>query len=86
MASEANQRTLSAFLDYLRVERGSAKLTIAAYSSDLEQFADREGTPRRLGIDEGVDDELGPRRSRRISPNGGPDRYLAFVGVWTLVG
>jgi hypothetical protein len=53
---------------------------------DLEQFADREGTPRRLGIDEGVDDELGPRRSRRISPNGGPDRYLAFVGVWPLVG
>jgi integrase/recombinase XerD len=40
MASEANQRTLSAFLDYLRVERGSAKLTIAAYSSDLEQFAE----------------------------------------------
>jgi integrase/recombinase XerD len=40
MASEANQRTLSAFLDYLRVERGSAKLTIAAYSSDLVQFAE----------------------------------------------
>jgi integrase/recombinase XerD len=40
MTSEANQRTLSAFLDYLRVERGSAKLTIAAYSSDLVQFAE----------------------------------------------
>jgi len=40
MASEANARTLSSFLDYLRVERGSAKLTIAAYSSDLAQFAD----------------------------------------------
>jgi hypothetical protein len=53
---------------------------------DLEQFADREGAPRRLGIDEGVDDEFGPRRSRTISPNGGPDRYLAFVGVWPLVG
>jgi integrase/recombinase XerD len=39
MASEANARTLSAFLDYLRVERGSAKLTIAAYTSDLAQFA-----------------------------------------------
>jgi integrase/recombinase XerD len=38
--SEANARTLSAFLDYLRVERGSAKLTIAAYTSDLAQFAD----------------------------------------------
>src|SRR5271163_381437 len=40
MASDANSRTLSAFLDYLRVERGSAKLTIAAYSSDLVQFAE----------------------------------------------
>ena len=40
MASDVNARTLSAFLDYLRVERGSAKLTIAAYTSDLAQFAD----------------------------------------------
>ena len=40
MASDANARILSAFLDYLRVERGSAKLTIAAYTSDLAQFAD----------------------------------------------
>ncbi|MGA7557387.1 MAG: site-specific tyrosine recombinase [Terriglobales bacterium] len=40
MASDANARTLSSFLDYLRVERGSAKLTIAAYTSDLAQFAD----------------------------------------------
>ena len=40
MASDANARTLSAFLDYLRVERGAAKLTIAAYTSDLAQFAE----------------------------------------------
>ena len=40
MASDANSRTLSAFLDYLRVERGSAKLTIAAYTSDLAHFAE----------------------------------------------
>jgi len=40
MASDANTRTLHSFLDYLRVERGSAKLTIAAYSSDLAQFAE----------------------------------------------
>jgi len=39
MASDANALTLSAFLDYLRVERGSAKLTIAAYTRDLSQFA-----------------------------------------------
>ena len=40
MASDANARTLSGFLDYLRVERGSAKLTIAAYASDLAQFTE----------------------------------------------
>jgi len=40
MSSDANARTLSAFLDYLRVERGSARLTIAAYTSDLLQFAE----------------------------------------------
>jgi integrase/recombinase XerD len=40
MASDANARILSAFLDYLRVERGSAKLTIAAYTSDLANFAE----------------------------------------------
>jgi integrase/recombinase XerD len=40
MASDANPNAaLSSFLDYLRVERGSAKLTIAAYASDLTQFA-----------------------------------------------
>jgi integrase/recombinase XerD len=40
MVSDANTRTLHSFLDYLRVERGSAKLTIAAYTSDLAQFAE----------------------------------------------
>jgi integrase/recombinase XerD len=40
MPSDANARILSGFLDYLRVERGSAKLTIAAYTSDLGQFAE----------------------------------------------
>lgn len=40
MASDANARVLSGFLDYLQVERGLAKLTIAAYSSDLAQFAE----------------------------------------------
>jgi integrase/recombinase XerD len=40
MVSAANVRVLSSFLDYLRVERGSAKLTIAAYTSDLAQFAE----------------------------------------------
>jgi integrase/recombinase XerD len=56
MASEANARTLSAFLDYLRVERGSAKLTIAAYTSDLAQFADFLEKKKRLLTDARRDD------------------------------
>jgi integrase/recombinase XerD len=31
---------LSDFLDYLRIERGSSKLTVAAYNGDLAQFVD----------------------------------------------
>lgn len=31
---------LSAFLDYLRIEKGLAKLTIAAYTTDIGQFAE----------------------------------------------
>ncbi|HWX93429.1 MAG TPA: tyrosine recombinase [Terriglobales bacterium] len=40
MPSEANARTMSAFLDYLKVEKGLAPLTIAAYTTDICQFAD----------------------------------------------
>jgi integrase/recombinase XerD len=47
VASDANSRVLSGFLDYLRVERGSAKLTIAAYTSDLAQFAHFLGKRQR---------------------------------------
>ena len=36
----ANQRALSAFLDYLKVERGLASLTVSAYQSDLVQFTE----------------------------------------------
>jgi integrase/recombinase XerD len=39
---------MAAFLDYLRVERGSAKLTITAYTCDLAQFADF--LERRRGV------------------------------------
>jgi integrase/recombinase XerD len=48
MSLDTNARTLSAFLDYLRVERGAAKLTIAAYASDLAQFAHFLGERRIL--------------------------------------
>ncbi len=39
-AADPNQRFLSAFLDYLKVEKGLAALTVTAYRSDLEQYSE----------------------------------------------
>jgi integrase/recombinase XerD len=38
MPSDANARVLAGFLDYLRIEKGLAPLSIAAYSTDISQF------------------------------------------------
>ena len=38
MAAETNIRVVSGFLDYLKVEKGLAPLTIAAYTTDVGQF------------------------------------------------
>ncbi len=40
MADAANARVLSGFLDYLRIEKGLARLSIAAYTTDITQFAE----------------------------------------------
>ena len=40
MAAEANSRVLSGFLDYLRIEKGLARLSISAYTTDILQFAE----------------------------------------------
>jgi len=40
MASEANSRLLSGFLDYLRIEKGLAALSISAYTTDICQFSE----------------------------------------------
>ncbi len=40
MASEANSRVLSSFLDYLRIEKGLAQLSISAYTTDICQFSE----------------------------------------------
>ncbi len=37
--SEANSRVTSGFLDYLKVEKGLAPLTVAAYATDIGQFS-----------------------------------------------
>ena len=39
MPAEANARLLSAFLDYLKIEKGLAALTVAAYQMDILQFS-----------------------------------------------
>lgn len=38
--NSANQRALSGFIDYLKVEKGLAALTVGAYETDLIQFAE----------------------------------------------
>jgi integrase/recombinase XerD len=48
MAAEANARVLSGFLDYLRIEKGLAVLSINAYATDLLQFAEFLEKKRRL--------------------------------------
>ncbi len=38
--ADRDQRTLAGFLDYLKVEKGLARLTISAYEQDARQFAE----------------------------------------------
>jgi integrase/recombinase XerD len=40
MAADANPRVLFSFLDYVRIEKGLAPQSIAAYRTDIGQFAD----------------------------------------------
>lgn len=40
MTSQGNSRVVSAFLDYLRIEKGLAPLSIRAYTTDIGQFAE----------------------------------------------
>jgi len=48
MASEGNSRVLSGFLDYLRIEKGLAPLSISAYTTDIGQFAEFLEKRKRL--------------------------------------
>jgi integrase/recombinase XerD len=48
MAAEANSRVLSSFLDYLRIEKGLALLSIAAYTTDIGQFSEFLEKRKRL--------------------------------------
>lgn len=48
MAPEANSRVLAGFLDYLRIEKGLARLSISAYTTDILQFAEFLEKRKRL--------------------------------------
>jgi len=48
MASEANSRVLSSFLDYLKIEKGLAPLSISAYTTDICQFSEFLEKRKRL--------------------------------------
>jgi integrase/recombinase XerD len=48
VASEANSRVLSSFLDYLRIEKGLAALSISAYTTDICQFSEFLQERKRL--------------------------------------
>jgi integrase/recombinase XerD len=47
MTAEANTRVLSSFLDYLRIEKGLAPLSVSAYTTDVGQFAEFVGKRKR---------------------------------------
>jgi len=38
--SKANSHVLARFLDYLKIEKGLAPLTVSAYTTDIQQFAE----------------------------------------------
>ena len=48
MAPGANSRVVSDFLDYLRIEKALARLTITAYTTDILQFAEFLENRKRL--------------------------------------
>ena len=47
MPPEVNSQVLSSFLDYLKIEKGLAPLTISAYTRDISQFVDFLQTKKR---------------------------------------
>jgi integrase/recombinase XerD len=48
MRSDANAHLLAGFLDYLRIEKGLARLSISAYTTDIRQFAEFLEKRKRL--------------------------------------
>jgi len=59
VASEVNARILSSFLDYLKVEKGLAALTVSAYTRDIGQFAGFLDSHKRTLLNARRDDVRG---------------------------
>jgi integrase/recombinase XerD len=57
--SEANSRVLSSFIDYLKVEKGLAALTVSAYSRDIGQFTAFLDSAKRTLLNARRDDVRG---------------------------
>jgi integrase/recombinase XerD len=57
--SEDNFRVVSSFVDYLKVEKGLASLTVSAYTRDLGQFATFLNKSKRSLLKAGRDDVRG---------------------------
>ena len=59
MSSEADSRVVSSFLDYLKIEKGLASLTISAYTRDIGQFAEFLEKQKRTLLNTRRDDVRG---------------------------
>jgi integrase/recombinase XerD len=57
--SEANARVVSSFLDYLKIEKGLASLTVSAYTRDIGQFAEFLEKQKRTLLNARRDDVRG---------------------------
>ncbi len=59
MPSEANGRVVSSFIDYLKIEKGLASLTVSAYTQDIGQFAEFLDKQKRTLLNARRDDVRG---------------------------
>jgi integrase/recombinase XerD len=59
VSPQANSSALSRFLDYLKVEKGLAPLTVSAYSTDIRQFGEFLGERKRTLLNARRDDVRG---------------------------
>jgi len=57
--SEANARLVSSFIDYLKIEKGLAALTVSAYTQDIGQFAEFLDKQKRTLLNPRRDDVRG---------------------------